>query len=76
MAQMILARIQRCRHCGREMSCPPLEYQENPLCAVCLPERVGNATPDGKVRWRPEGNYVIPEIVQTPLPGARKRRQA
>lgn len=75
MAEMILARIQRCRHCGREMSSPPLEYQENPLCAVCLPERIGNAMPRGKVRWRREGSYVIPEVAQTRLPNVRKRRQ-
>lgn len=74
MAQMILARIQRCRHCGREMSSPPLEYQENPLCAVCLPERLGNATPGGRVRWTREGNYVIPEVAQTRLPSVHKRR--
>ncbi len=75
MTEMILARIQRCRHCGREMSSRPLEYQENPLCAVCLPERIGKAMPDGKVRWRQQGNYVIPEVAQTRLPDARKRRQ-
>lgn len=57
------------------MSSPPLEYEENPLCAVCLPERTGDAMPDGKVRWRQEGSYVIPEVVQKPRPSVRKRRQ-
>jgi len=75
MAEMILARIQRCRYCGREMSSPPLEYQENPFCTVCLPERTGNALPRGGVRWKREGNYVIPEAAQTHPPSAHKRRQ-
>jgi hypothetical protein len=75
MAEMILTRIQRCRYCGREMSSPSLEYQENPFCVVCLPERIANALPSGSVLWRREGNYVIPEVVQTPPPNARKRRQ-
>ena len=75
MAEMILARIQRCRHCGREMSSPPLEYEENPLCSVCLPGRIRNEMPRGELRWRREGNYVIPEVGRTHPPGVRKRRQ-
>ena len=47
MAEMILARIQRCHNCGREMSVPPLEYEENPLCLVCLPERINIVQPEG-----------------------------
>jgi hypothetical protein len=75
MEQVILARIQRCRHCGREMSGPPLEYQENPFCAICLPERISGAMPLGGIQWRQEGNYVIPEVAQTPPPNVHKRRQ-
>jgi hypothetical protein len=75
MAEMILARIQRCGHCGREMSVPPLEYQENPFCTVCLPERISAAMPHGKLTWRREGNYVIPEVSQTRPPSVRKRHQ-
>jgi hypothetical protein len=75
MAEMILVRIQRCRYCGREMTCPPLEYQENPLCSVCLPERISKALPRGELRWRREGNYVIPEVVQIRPPSAHKRHQ-
>jgi hypothetical protein len=75
MGQMILVRIQRCRNCGREMSMPPLEYEENPLCAVCLPERINHARPKGKLAWRRQGNYVIPEVAQTHLPSARRRRR-
>jgi hypothetical protein len=74
MGQVILARVQRCHHCGREMSVPPLEYEENPLCAVCLPERITQARPAGKIRWRQEGRYVIPEVVQTRPPSARRHR--
>jgi hypothetical protein len=76
MAEMILARVQRCHHCGREMNVPPLDYQENPLCAVCLPERIGDAMPRGRVQWRQEGKYVIPEVVQTLPPSVHKRRLA
>ena len=75
MGEIILAKIQRCRYCGREMSSPPLEYQENPLCTVCLPERISNALPRGDVRWRREGDYVIPEVDQTHPPSVRKHRQ-
>jgi hypothetical protein len=75
MAEMILARIRRCRYCGREMTCTGLEYQENPFCKICLPERVRNAALRGRIRWRTEGDYVIPEVPQKHLPNVRKRRQ-
>lgn|SRR5580704_8933928 len=42
-AAMIPARVRRCRYCGREMTCPPLEYEQNPFCTACLPERVARA---------------------------------
>lgn len=74
MAEMILTRIQRCHYCGREMSVPPLEYQENPFCTVCLPERISGAMPPGKIQWRREGDYVIPEVAQTLPPNVRKHR--
>gem|GEM_PF-2413832 len=75
MPEIILTRIQRCRHCGREMSCPPLDYEQNPFCAVCLKERVGKASPRGGVRWRTEGQYVIAEAVRKHPPSAHKHRQ-
>jgi len=72
MPEIILTRIQRCRYCGREMFCSPLEYQQNPLCTACLAERVGNASPSGGVRWRTEGNYVIVEVSRKRPSGAHK----
>jgi len=75
MPEIIPSRIQRCRYCGREMSSPPLEYQQNPFCTVCLTERVGNASPTGGVRWRTEGNYVIAEVSRKRPSGAHKRHQ-
>jgi hypothetical protein len=68
MAEIILVRVRRCRYCGREMFCSPLEYEQNPFCTVCLSERIDKATPAGGVRWRSEGNYVIAEA-------ARKRHR-
>jgi hypothetical protein len=73
MPEMILARIQRCRYCRREMSTPPLEYQENPYCAVCLRERIGKALPRGRMRWRTEGKYVIAEVSRKRPSNARER---
>jgi hypothetical protein len=72
MPDTILARVQRCRYCRREMPCPPLEYEQNPFCTVCLTERIGQATPVGGVRWRREGNYVIVESARKRPSGARK----
>jgi hypothetical protein len=73
MSQIILARIQRCRYCRREMSSPPLDYQQNPFCANCLRERVSNATPAGRVRWRKEGDYIIAEASRKHPSSGRKR---
>jgi hypothetical protein len=64
MPEIILTRIRRCRYCKREMSSSSLEYEQNPFCSVCLPERVDRATPRGGVAWRREGNYVIAEAVR------------
>jgi hypothetical protein len=64
MFEIILTRIRRCRYCRREMSCPSLEYEQNPFCTVCLPERIGKATPRSGVQWRREGNYVIAEAAR------------
>jgi hypothetical protein len=74
MPEMILAKIQRCHYCGREVFAPPLDYEQNPFCQVCLPERVGKAAPRGQVRWRRKGNYVIPEVSRKRPRGAHKRR--
>ena len=76
MLEVILARVLRCLHCQREMQCSALEYDENPFCAVCLPERIAAATPPGGVAWRARGAYLIPEAVGTPSPSARKRHRA
>jgi len=75
MAEMILARIQRCRYCGREMSCSPLEYEQNPFCNICLSERVSNESPKGRIRWKTEGHYVIPEVSRKRPPNAHRRHQ-
>jgi hypothetical protein len=64
MPEIILTQIRRCRYCGREMTCPSIEYEQNPFCTVCLPERMGKATPRGGVQWRREGNYVIAEVAR------------
>jgi hypothetical protein len=61
MPEIILTRIRRCRYCKREMSCSSLEYEQNPFCTVCLPERIRKAKPRGGVQWKREGDYVIPE---------------
>lgn len=74
MPEMILTRIQKCRYCRREMSSTPLEYQQNPFCALCLDERIRAATPGGGVGWRREGDYLIAEISQKHPSGARRRR--
>ncbi|KKL20617.1 hypothetical protein LCGC14_2453700 [marine sediment metagenome] len=55
--RMILEVVQRCRFCGREMTCSPLAYAENPFCADCYEERVRLSAPSGPVEWTLEGNY-------------------
>lgn len=75
MTVLILERILRCKFCGREMTCSPLSYEENPFCMACLPERVKASKPKGRVRWRTEGHYVIAEAIQTRRPGAGKRQR-
>jgi len=65
MPEMILIRILRCHHCGREMTSAPLAYEENPFCTNCLEERTAAAAPPGGVTWRKQGHYLIPEAVQT-----------
>jgi hypothetical protein len=75
MAEMILARIQHCRYCGREMKCSALEYQENPFCTVCLPERVGKASLRGRIHWKGEGDYITPEVSRKHLPSGNRRHQ-
>jgi len=72
--EMILSRINRCRHCGREMSCEALAYDENPFCTMCLEERVSDASPRGGIRWRKEGHYAIAEVPRTRLSSARRHR--
>jgi hypothetical protein len=76
MPEIILARIQRCHGCRREMSCPPLEYAENPFCRVCLKQRVKSASPRGGVRWRREGHYVIAEAARKHPLSERKHHPA
>lgn len=75
MAELILERILRCKFCGREMACSPLEYSQNPFCTVCLPERVQMAKPEGRIRWKTVGHYAIAEVSQKRPPGARRRRR-
>lgn len=75
MPEIILARIQRCRYCGREIRCAPLVYEQNPFCTVCLRERINAAKPPGAVGWKTEGHYVIPEVSRKRRLGERKRRQ-
>ena len=64
MPEIILTRIQRCHYCEREMSCPSLEYEQNPFCTVCLNERVAKAAPRDRTYWKREGNYVIAEVAR------------
>jgi len=71
MAEIILARILRCRYCGREMKCSALEYQENPFCIVCLPERVEKSSLRGRINWEGEGSYITPKLSQRHLPSRR-----
>jgi hypothetical protein len=72
MPEIILAKIQRCRYCKKEMSCGPLDYNQNPFCTACLKERVKNAKPKGKLQWRIEGHYAIPEVSQKRRSDERK----
>jgi hypothetical protein len=60
----MLERIQRCGHCGREVTNGPLSFLENPFCDVCLEERVGltHISP-GEIRWRVVGRYM--ELIPT-----------
>jgi hypothetical protein len=74
MAEMILARVQRCRHCRREMSSSPLAYEQNPFCTECLSERVSSVAPRGGVSWRREGHYVIAEVARKHPSDVHKRR--
>jgi hypothetical protein len=75
MPELIVTRIRRCQYCDREMLCPPLEYEQNPFCTVCLTERIDKATPVGAVRWRREGNYVIAEVARKRLSDAHERQR-
>jgi hypothetical protein len=74
MAQIILSRIQRCHHCGREMVCPPLDYEQHPFCSTCLADRVDQASPPTAVQWRTEGHYVIPEAPRKDPSSGRGRQ--
>jgi hypothetical protein len=74
MAEIILTRIQRCRYCGKEMSCSALDYEQNPFCTACLKERVRKATPRGGVKWRKEGQYVIAKAARKHPSSAHGRR--
>jgi hypothetical protein len=65
----ILERVQRCRHCGREVTNGSLSFLENPFCDVCLKERVGlDQSILGEIRWRVVGHYMelIPTTPQRP----------
>jgi len=65
----ILERIQRCHHCGREVTNGPLGFLENPFCDMCLGERIGlDQVMPGEIRWRVAGRYMelIPTIPQKP----------
>jgi hypothetical protein len=73
MPQIILSRIQRCHHCGREMLCPPLDYDQHPFCSACLGERVDQASPSTALQWRTEGHYVIAEGPRKHPSGVRRR---
>lgn len=75
MPEMILQRVLRCQSCHREMQCPPLEYEEHPLCTVCLPARMKQATPAEGVRWRREGSYFVTEAAVRIRPSGAVRRR-
>jgi hypothetical protein len=75
MSEIILTRVQRCRYCKREMSCPPLDYEQSPFCAGCMKERVRKASPRDGVQWRIEGRYVIPEASRKHASDARRHHQ-
>jgi hypothetical protein len=64
MSEIILARVQRCRYCRKEMKASSLGYAENPFCTSCLKRRIKRARPRGQVRWRGEGDYFIPEVAR------------
>jgi molybdenum cofactor biosynthesis enzyme MoaA len=65
----ILERVQRCRHCGREMNVDSISFLENPFCSSCLIVRMGlDRTVVGELRWRAVGDYMelIPTAPQRP----------
>jgi hypothetical protein len=66
LAEMMLARVLRCRFCHREMRCSPLAYEQNPFCADCLPDRVAAAAPVSGMRWELVGDYFILRAAETP----------
>jgi hypothetical protein len=54
-----LERIQKCKHCEREINRSSMSFLENPYCNECLAERVGsNLVFPGEVRWRMAGHYM------------------
>lgn len=64
----MLARVQQCHHCRREMPVTPLSYRENPFCNVCLEERMRTADAQREpMEWVEEGKYVVfrPRASQT-----------
>lgn len=61
----MLQRVRRCRFCHREMVGLPSAYAENPLCQVCLHQRMSAGTEAiGPVRRVKVGAYweIIPEF--------------
>ena len=51
--------IRRCKHCVREMNVSSREYDENPYCQKCLPERLEKSiTAAGPMQWEGDGEYL------------------
>lgn len=43
--------VRRCRHCRREMTCEAPEYNQNPFCRICLPQRIAKEAGPQKPIW-------------------------
>lgn len=65
--KLVMAKVQRCKYCKREMGCSALAYVENPFCTRCRSERVAAAAPTEQRALQSAGHYF------TRLPTPEKR---
>lgn len=51
--------MRRCKHCKREMRVSLREYDENPFCQECLPERLEKSSAGlAPRRWQGDCGYL------------------